>query len=482
MARIRLNLVMLAWIAGAVCGDGRSAGALGDREAASAGDAGTGCSGRAACACNAPAWSSPVQLFESDIRVAAGAQLHAVGVDGSAVVHRSSDDEGATWSNPVVIPGAGALPIYGPLAAENTNVYLLTRAEGGLQVQRSTDGGSRWSSPVELHGYAADSADRVQMDAEGTSLHIFVGRAGATADPSFKIYYWRSTNAGQSFDNRGLAAILDDSTSEPPSPGGIAVENGIVHIGYAAITPIGTLGHRARYLRSTDNGATWSSPVDVSGPGSNPQIRPRPRVLNGRVFVLWEEPLDHNRAQPYPNATQSDIRMNVSLDSGVTWQGPRAITQLPNAYENHPEVAIGPGSFFHVIYRISANQFTLTNDDPMGYRTSPDYGATWCPHEIAIDDPTQETHPVNLVATNSHVHVASANGVYARRSLRLLTACRGDCDSDGAVGIDELIRAIRVALGVAPAGDCSAADGNGDGRVTIDELLAAVNATLAGCA
>ena len=405
MARIRSIIVTVACIVGVACGNG------GGASDARVGDGGT------TYACNALAWSSPVKLFGNDIRLAAGARLHAVGVNGGNVVHRSSSDEGATWSSPVTIPSAGTLPIYGPLAAENANVYLLTRAGAGLQVQRSTDHGSTWSSPVPLHAYLADSADRVQMDAEGTSVHIFVGRAGATPDSSFKVYYWRSTNAGQSFDNGGRAAILDDSTAEPPSPGGIALENGVVHIGYAAITPIGTLGHRARYLRSTDNGATWSRPVDVSGPGSNPQIRPRPRVLEGRVFVLWEEPLDHNQAQPVPNATRSDIRMNISLDNGLTWQGPRAITQLPNDYENHPEVAVGPGSFFHVIYRISANQITLTNDDPMGYRSSPDYGATWCPHEIAIDDPTQETHPVNLVATSGYAHVASPNGVYARRRL-----------------------------------------------------------------
>jgi len=362
-----------------------------------------------------PEWSAPEQLFANDLRLAAGTRLHAVGFTGSGIAHRSSTDEGATWSDPVAIDGAGPLPIYGPLAAEGSNVYVLTRTAGALRVQRSTDGGLTWSGPVALLGYAADPADRVQMDAEDDNLHIFVGRAGATPNATFKVYYWRSTDAGASF---GDVATPDASIAEPPSPGGIAVENGVVHIAYAAITDIGTLGHRARYLRSLDNGATWLPPVDVSGPGSNPQIRPRPRVLDGRVLILWEEPLDHNQSQPYPNATKSDIRATISRDNGATWETPQAVTTLPTVYANHPEVAVGPDGFFHVIYRISADQKTLTITDPMGYRNSMDYGATWAAHEIAIDDPSQETHPINVVATNNAVHVASSNGVYVRRPLR----------------------------------------------------------------
>jgi ELWxxDGT repeat protein len=65
--------------------------------------------------------------------------------------------------------------------------------------------------------------------------------------------------------------------------------------------------------------------------------------------------------------------------------------------------------------------------------------------------------------------------------LWVLTACSGDCNGDGVVSIDELIRAVRIPLGVAPVADCSAADASGDGQVTIDELIQAVNAALAGC-
>jgi hypothetical protein len=59
--------------------------------------------------------------------------------------------------------------------------------------------------------------------------------------------------------------------------------------------------------------------------------------------------------------------------------------------------------------------------------------------------------------------------------------CPGDCDAGGAVSIDELITAVRVALGDAGAALCVAGDLNIDGTVTIDEVVASVARALDGC-
>ena len=57
-------------------------------------------------------------------------------------------------------------------------------------------------------------------------------------------------------------------------------------------------------------------------------------------------------------------------------------------------------------------------------------------------------------------------------------ACSGDCNGDGEVTIDELIRAVNIALEILPPSDCLAVDANADGTVSIDELIRAVNAGL----
>lgn len=59
--------------------------------------------------------------------------------------------------------------------------------------------------------------------------------------------------------------------------------------------------------------------------------------------------------------------------------------------------------------------------------------------------------------------------------------CAGDCEGGGSVTIDELIAAVRIALGEAAPDTCSAVDTAGDGSVSITELVAAVSAALTGC-
>lgn len=54
----------------------------------------------------------------------------------------------------------------------------------------------------------------------------------------------------------------------------------------------------------------------------------------------------------------------------------------------------------------------------------------------------------------------------------------GDCNGNGRVTIDELIRGVRIALGNARVSDCPPFDHNADDRVTIDELITAVRNAL----
>jgi hypothetical protein len=58
-------------------------------------------------------------------------------------------------------------------------------------------------------------------------------------------------------------------------------------------------------------------------------------------------------------------------------------------------------------------------------------------------------------------------------------ACPGDCNGDGVVRVDELVRGVTGVLDGGSA--CPAFDTNHDGTITIGELIAAVNAALNGC-
>lgn len=72
-----------------------------------------------------------------------------------------------------------------------------------------------------------------------------------------------------------------------------------------------------------------------------------------------------------------------------------------------------------------------------------------------------------------------ATGPLSRLSAQPLCPC--DCDRSGVVTIAEVIAAVNIALGLAHADGCPAADANGDGQVSVNELVAGVNAALLGC-
>ena len=54
----------------------------------------------------------------------------------------------------------------------------------------------------------------------------------------------------------------------------------------------------------------------------------------------------------------------------------------------------------------------------------------------------------------------------------------GDCNRNGMVGIEELVRGVNIALGNAPVTECTPFDRVADGRVTVDELVRGVRNAL----
>jgi hypothetical protein len=60
--------------------------------------------------------------------------------------------------------------------------------------------------------------------------------------------------------------------------------------------------------------------------------------------------------------------------------------------------------------------------------------------------------------------------------------CMGDCDGDGATSVNDLVLSLGIALGRGEVALCPAGDLDGDGAIAIDELVRAVGAALARCA
>lgn len=95
------------------------------------------------------------------------------------------------------------------------------------------------------------------------------------------------------------------------------------------------------------------------------------------------------------------------------------------------------------------------------------------------------TLQVIQVMTDKPPYTSPGNDIYYQCAdlvlRRAVSGCAGDCDGSGQVTVEELTRAVRMLLGVAPIGACAAVDHDGDGTVTVDEIVRAVDAALGGC-
>ena len=59
--------------------------------------------------------------------------------------------------------------------------------------------------------------------------------------------------------------------------------------------------------------------------------------------------------------------------------------------------------------------------------------------------------------------------------------CPGDCNGDGLVEVNELVRGVSIAAGEAAYSLCPPVDTNGDRQVSVDEIVAAVGNALGTC-
>lgn len=72
-------------------------------------------------------------------------------------------------------------------------------------------------------------------------------------------------------------------------------------------------------------------------------------------------------------------------------------------------------------------------------------------------------------------------GIAGADACAAAAVCSGDCNGDGTVTIDEVLRQVGILLGDVLVANCPAADADGSGTVTVDELVTAVNNALGGC-
>lgn len=206
------------------------------------------------------------------------------------------------------------------------------------------------------------------------------------------------------------------------------------------------------------------------------------------------------------NPTASIAMRIEQIDAGASVRLNGRILDAPGESANIGTFSADPEEHVHPEWRLIlptgvagrySVSFVLITATP-GYLTSPVYTlvlSNLAPTETTTPTATETRSAKEETATPSPAPTESTGPAPSASATSTATqkpaaspgstpappVCPGDCDGDLEVTIDELVRAVGIALETASVGTCPPSDSNADGEVTVDELVRAVNVALRGC-
>lgn len=259
------------------------------------------------------------------------------------VVGIESRDDGRTWSPPrIVVDNEGGNNVM--------SVSLLRLKSGKLalfyvlknswldcrpRLRTSDDDGATWSEPVLVvaaPGYFVLNNDRVvQLSTGRLVVPVAFHRSRDTDPVAAKSFDARAIDVWYLSDDEGRTWHEADSWWALPG----VTRSGLQEPGVVEL-PDHTLlgwsrtdqGHQFE-MRSADQGKTWSAPVP--GPLASPVSPASIKVIPGtsRLLVLYN---DHSGKFPFPKGRRTPLVAAFSDDGGKTWHSHRPIESDPDGW------------------------------------------------------------------------------------------------------------------------------------------------------
>ena len=337
-----------------------------------------------------------VDPTDPDTLVVAGRVDH---LEFSARLHVSTD-RGRTWTDVEVLVPEGQGRPYEPdvaFAADGTLHVLLATLDdngnpAGLWLERSTDVGASFSSPVRVAGPFAYQGRLAVADETG-DVHVTWVQADAEVEgivdgfgpPPNPVVMATSRDGGNTF--AGPVPVSEPARQRVGAATPVVGPDGVVFVLYSDYGddtadfegrpgPVHGGTFALVLARSTDRGASVES-VGVVEPEVVPFERfsvyrpPFPSLAVGPVgnlYVAWAD----------PSGGHLDVFLRSSPDGGATWSDRVRVNRDDSATAQYlPEVSVAPDGRVDVVYlsRLGDPQDNVLT--AAHFSTSYDQGVTW---------------------------------------------------------------------------------------------------------
>jgi hypothetical protein len=273
----------------------------------------------------------------------------------------------------------------------------------GVQFQRSTDGGITWQAPIIIPSGPTDGT--LDVDTNG---NLFIGGEGNTFScvrssnaqiggqtPTFD-RVTQNINMGGDLSGGGInSAGLDGMLFLAIDRSGGTTNNNIYML--ASVLPPGRSTTDVMFVRSTDDGLTFSAPHRINDDGLTNKwhwfgtfsVAP-----NGRLDAVW-----YDSRNSVANNTDSQLFYSYSTDAGVTWSPNVSVSNAFNPLEGYPNqnkigdyiTIVSDNTGGNVAYSATFNFNPSRNqheEDIYYVRVSPSGGSTPTPTPTASPTPT----------------------------------------------------------------------------------------------
>lgn len=234
-------------------------------------------------------WSPAIDLTDSayamipDIAVDVAGNINAVFHNFISndydIYFRRSTNGGTSWSTPVNLSNSADQYIYSAYAqiaideSNNVNVVWIDWDSGdySIKFRRSGDNGSNWDmvkTVSNTSGKVYNNSARIDTGSDGSIGLLWTDDVSGDSE----VYFSRSTDNGSTWSSPANITNMAGYNR-----GDICIDDaGNINVVYQ--------GNGLRFIRSTDNGTTWSTPVVVSG--SNYYWGSIEVDVEGNVFIL----------------------------------------------------------------------------------------------------------------------------------------------------------------------------------------------------
>jgi hypothetical protein len=276
----------------------------------------------------------------------------------------NSSDCGTTWNSPICLVNNTPLRVNSPkIAVHGNNLHVIwsdfnTRR---LYYIQSTDNGNSWSNERVLTPMIYSFMSNWEIGMNGNTVHVVY------INSDNKLTYIFSNDNGVNWSTPRV--LLQSITKLVESA--ISVNGDNIHIAFRVTwKKMGKLNSDILYVRSTDNGANWDTPIDISTvPGNDTSTTfPDIAVVDNDIFVVFRD--------EGPGGTRQ-IFYSYSNDNGATWYKRIRLsnsTPLITSPVVHPHIAIENDN----IYIVWDDYRNVTEGSwELYYKSSFDRGITW---------------------------------------------------------------------------------------------------------